>query len=204
MASLTFYNLPQEKKNRIVKAAVKEFSRVPLEKALISNIIKDADIPRGSFYQYFENIDDLFVYILDIISKSVNNEFFEIVKNKDNDFFETMKNKFYEVICYFENGENKQFNINVLTSIINIELKQTALSEKINALKLRSNSDLIPEEIKRIPNSTQIIGLIEMASMSCLNKFVFKGTSKKEIYEEYSSYLDYIKEIAIKKYKKNE
>ena len=58
MASLTFYNLPQEKKNRIVKAAVKEFSRVPLEKALISNIIKDADIPRGSFYQYFENIDD--------------------------------------------------------------------------------------------------------------------------------------------------
>ena len=79
MASLTFYNLPQEKKNRIIKAAVKEFSRVPLEKALISNIIKDADIPRGSFYQYFENIDDLFVYILDIISKSVNNEFFEIV-----------------------------------------------------------------------------------------------------------------------------
>ena len=75
---------------------------------------------------------------------------------------------------------------------------------KINALKLRSNSDLIPEEIKRIPNSTQIIGLIEMASMSCLNKFVFKGTNKKEIYEEYSSYLDYIKEIAIKKYKKNE
>ena len=43
MASLTFNNLPQEKKNRIVKAAVKEFSRVPLEKALISNIIKDAD-----------------------------------------------------------------------------------------------------------------------------------------------------------------
>ena len=184
MASLTFYNLPQEKKNRIVKAAVKEFSRVPLEKALISNIIKDADIPRGSFYQYFENIDDLFVYILDIISKSVNNEFFEIVKNKDNDFFESMKNKFYEVICYFENGENKQFNINVLTSIINIELKQTALSEKINALKLRSNSDLIPEEIKRIPNSTQIIGLIEMASMSCLNKFVFKDSSNTVLFFE--------------------
>jgi hypothetical protein len=32
----------------------------------------------------------------------------------------------------------------------------------------------------------------------------FTIDGKKEIYEEYSSYLDYIKEIAIKKYKKNE
>lgn len=204
MASITFNNLPQEKKDRIVKAAVKEFSRVPLERALISNIIRDAEIPRGSFYQYFENIDDLFVYILDLISKSVNSEFIEIVMDKNNDFFEVMKQKFYEVICYFENGKNRQFNINVLTSIINIELKQTNLSKKINELKLGTNSDLIPDEIKNIPNSSQFIGLIEMASMSCLNKFVFKGISKNEIYEEYATYLDYIKEIAIKKYKKSE
>ena len=65
MISQTFLNLKEEKKERIIQAAKKEFSRVPIDKALVSNIIRDSNIPRGSFYQYFENIDDLFVYIID-------------------------------------------------------------------------------------------------------------------------------------------
>ena len=41
-----------------INALKKEFSRVPLKDALVSNIIIDAQIPRGSFYQYFDNIED--------------------------------------------------------------------------------------------------------------------------------------------------
>ena len=37
---------------------------MPIEKALISNIIRDAGIPRGSFYQYFEDIDDAYYYVI--------------------------------------------------------------------------------------------------------------------------------------------
>ena len=51
MPTKTFMNLSKEKRLRILKAAKKEFSRVPLDKAIIANIVKDAKIPRGSFYQ---------------------------------------------------------------------------------------------------------------------------------------------------------
>lgn len=59
MPKETFLKLPEEKKDKIIKAAKKEFERVPLEQASIKNIVKDAEIARGSFYQYFESKEDL-------------------------------------------------------------------------------------------------------------------------------------------------
>ena len=59
MPKETFLKLPEEKKDKIIKAAKKEFARVPFEQTSIKNIVEDADIPRGSFYQYFESKEDL-------------------------------------------------------------------------------------------------------------------------------------------------
>ena len=201
MASNTFNNLPKEKKERIIKAAIKEFSRVPLDKALISNIIKDAGIPRGSFYQYFENIDDLFVYIIDGIFKNIRKEIVKIAQAEDKSFFEAMKKKFYEVLCYFENGENKQFNINIYMSFVNMHMNNSMLIKTLAELNLKNNLEVIPEDIKKMPHSEEFLGLVEMANLSCLNKFVFKEVSKEEVFEEYCSYLKYIKEAATNLYK---
>lgn len=59
MPKETFLKLPEEKKNKIIKAAKKEFSRVPFEQTSIKNIVEDAEIARGSFYQYFGSKEDL-------------------------------------------------------------------------------------------------------------------------------------------------
>ena len=59
MPKETFVKLPEEKKDKIIKAAKKEFARVPFEQTSIKNIVEDADIARGSFYQYFESKEDL-------------------------------------------------------------------------------------------------------------------------------------------------
>lgn len=59
MPKETFLKLPKEKIEKIIKAAKKEFERVPIEQASIKNIVEDAEIARGSFYQYFESKEDL-------------------------------------------------------------------------------------------------------------------------------------------------
>lgn len=69
MPKSTFENLSTEKKQRIYEAAIDEFARTRYEHANISNIIKNAGIPRGSFYQYFEDKLDLYLYIFDEIAK---------------------------------------------------------------------------------------------------------------------------------------
>jgi AcrR family transcriptional regulator len=55
MPKPTFFNLSTDKKENLIQAARREFSRAPLHEALISNIVKSAEISRGSFYQYFDD-----------------------------------------------------------------------------------------------------------------------------------------------------
>ncbi len=59
MPTERFNRLPEEKRSMILDAAKKEFARVPFEKASINQIIKNADISRGSFYTYFEDKQDV-------------------------------------------------------------------------------------------------------------------------------------------------
>ncbi|MBN2540990.1 MAG: TetR/AcrR family transcriptional regulator [Bacilli bacterium] len=63
----TFLNLDQDKKDRIINAAMDEFSNNQFEHAKLSNIVRAAGIPRGSFYQYFEDKYDLFYYIFELV-----------------------------------------------------------------------------------------------------------------------------------------
>jgi TetR/AcrR family transcriptional regulator len=55
MPKETFHNLPIEKQDLLFNACVKEFSSVPYSQASINQIIKHANISRGSFYQYFKD-----------------------------------------------------------------------------------------------------------------------------------------------------
>lgn len=65
----TFFNLDKDKQQRIVECAIDEFSVRDFETAKLSNIIKNAQIPRGSLYQYFKNKKDLYLYLMDITAK---------------------------------------------------------------------------------------------------------------------------------------
>jgi AcrR family transcriptional regulator len=62
----TFFNLPDYKRNRILKIAIREFAENPYDVASISNIVREAGIAKGSFYQYFEDKQDLYRYLIEL------------------------------------------------------------------------------------------------------------------------------------------
>lgn len=64
MPKNTFFNLPKEKRERIIKTAIEEFAQAPYQDISINHLIKCLDIPTGSFYQYFEDKKDLYFHIL--------------------------------------------------------------------------------------------------------------------------------------------
>ncbi|QWG63658.1 TetR/AcrR family transcriptional regulator [Bacillus mycoides] len=140
MPKQTFFNLASEKKEALIQAAMKEFSRVPLFEASISNIIKDAGIPRGSFYQYFEDKEDVFFFLLDEYSKRDNEKFISILKEKDGDLFDAYIELYQYMLTKFQNLENRNFfrnaflNMNhkvenTLTRNVNEENYKSRLSE---------------------------------------------------------------------------
>ena len=116
MPKETFFNLEEHKKATIIEAAKKEFTENELHKARVSNIIKEAGIPRGSFYQYFEDIDDLYYYIID---DSFDKLFEEGYKHSErtNNIFEYIKLTFEVDYHAYSNEKRHKFMRNVFKSI---------------------------------------------------------------------------------------
>ncbi|MDD3268744.1 MAG: TetR/AcrR family transcriptional regulator [Syntrophomonadaceae bacterium] len=83
----TFNNLSEDKKKRIFDAAVKEFSTRRFSDASINQIVKNAGIPKGSFYQYFTDKEDVYLYMMEEMSRDIH----EIIEpfNPDSSFLET-------------------------------------------------------------------------------------------------------------------
>lgn len=90
MPTQRFLNLKEEKRQAIVDAAVREFSRVPYSMTSINRIVKDADISRGSFYTYFEDKDDLLRYVIGNFQEQGRQKVLEILDEKQGDLIETV------------------------------------------------------------------------------------------------------------------
>jgi AcrR family transcriptional regulator len=76
MPKQTFFNLPAEKRETIMNAAIEEFAEYGLENASTNRIVKNSGIAKGSFYQYFEDKQDVFMYMLDLVEQE-EMEFFK-------------------------------------------------------------------------------------------------------------------------------
>ena len=69
MPKQTFLNLPEEKRTNIVNAAIEEFAEYGLENASTNRIVANSAISKGSFYQYFEDKQDVFMYLLTVLEQ---------------------------------------------------------------------------------------------------------------------------------------
>ncbi|GFZ33441.1 AcrR family transcriptional regulator [Clostridium zeae] len=75
MPKNTFFNLNEEKREKVMRAAVSEFSNNGFENANIGNIAKTASVAKGSMYQYFENKKELFLFSLQWSLELVMNKY---------------------------------------------------------------------------------------------------------------------------------
>lgn len=104
----TFINLAKEKQDRIIDAAVTEFSLRRFQEAKLSEIIKNAKIPRGSFYQYFTDKKDIYLYIFDLIGQKKLEYMTDDLKNPMNLAFFDLFRELYKVGLRFA-FENPRF-----------------------------------------------------------------------------------------------
>ena len=202
MPKETFLKLPEEKKNKIILAAKKEFARVSLEQVSIKNIVEDAEIARGSFYQYFENKEDLLGFILSKHFEEMNKKMIKNLKEANGDIFEFFisiydfmvdncsQNKdmeFYKKI--FENiktSEDYLFSNNIIK---NKPIQIKDCMEKVNTSNLRAETK---EDVE----------IIEKILFAVTNKAIvmrFKYESKEKAREDYLKQIEFLKYGILKK-----
>lgn len=157
MVSKTFQNLNEEKKERVLEAALAEFSRVSLSDASVTKIVKRAEISRGSFYQYFEDKEDLYKYLVNDLYAKHRNDLYEKIKENSGNLYQSLLD-FYEAYIneimgskYFSFYENTFLYVNHyligqegLFSVSNPSEKrkseQEAFLSAINMESLRTDS----------------------------------------------------------------
>lgn len=72
MPKETFFRLKEDKRNKIIDVAMNEFATYGFALASVNRIVKEAHIATGSFYQYFEDMNDLICFVCLSIFKKKN------------------------------------------------------------------------------------------------------------------------------------
>lgn len=64
MATQTFNNLNPQKQEKIITVLYRIFCKKPFHEVTVNEIVQELQIARGSFYQYFENLESAYFFIL--------------------------------------------------------------------------------------------------------------------------------------------
>ena len=87
-----FENLPEDKKQKIIDAAIEEFALNGYRNGSTNEIIKKAEISKGILFHYFKNKKNLYLYILDYSIDYYSRFFYGYIENLGNDdIFEIIK-----------------------------------------------------------------------------------------------------------------
>ena len=91
MAKKTFENLEKEKKEKIYESLKEFFEEEDLKNINVSGIVKKLNIARGSFYQYFEDLEDSYFTVLKKETGEIHHKFFNLYKENKEDMEKTLK-----------------------------------------------------------------------------------------------------------------
>lgn len=105
MCKETFLRLPEEKRARVLNAAWDEFTTVSFEKASVNRIIRAAGIPRGSFYQYFEDKSDLFHDLMTQIHDQLTESYRKVLSRAEGNLFRSTLMSYDLIIAEQKRGK---------------------------------------------------------------------------------------------------
>lgn len=188
MPKKTFLNLTEEKKKRILDAAILEFSKNHYRKVTIDNIIEKAEIPKGSFYQYFLNKDDLYEYIFEQIGDDKKQVLDRILEKKQElSFGKYVIEMLKEAALYEKNNDTLQ---NLRKRFLNEcpqELRKKVLQEVMpkgyHVLETAVKAYMEKGELRQDLNPYQVSYVLSSAILN-MEYYECMDRKKEELQEE--------------------
>jgi len=199
MPKQTFFNLPEEKKQNLIAAAEIEFSKVPLMKASVANIIKTAGIPRGSFYQYFENIEDLYMYLLEQETDKKKEEFISLLKKHHGDIIETVTEMYENFLVEMPDEEEHAFLRNGILNFTNRDgYSLTDLFDTANESEYAKEIIyLIDKKRLNIKENNELIHIMQIIMAVVFRNFIekfLKELSDEEAMDNFRTEMNLLKQ----------
>ena len=205
MPKETFLKLSKEKQQKVINSAKKEFARVPIENVSIKNIVEEADIARGSFYQYFESKEDLLIYILKENSEKLNIKLKNEVSKTNGDIFKLYVFLYDSMLEEFTGNSDqdlfKQIFINLKSSDENI----FDMVKNIKPQNIIDYYEQIDKTNLKIESYEDLIIVCDMLSAITRRALIknFKNKSKEDCRAMFLKEIEYLKHGIEKKEEKD-
>ena len=152
MPSATFNRLHHKKRSRFIQEAYKEFSLNAYQGASITNLVKTLEIAKGSVYQYFDDKEDLYRYLVEELMQQLNSLLDKTCAYNNEEFF-TWYNKLLIVeVRYFLSFPAHAIILkNVISGIMAIDrsLKHEIKGSIISRLNIALPDELTNSAIAR-------------------------------------------------------
>ncbi|UYZ22506.1 TetR/AcrR family transcriptional regulator [Mesobacillus jeotgali] len=199
MPKQTFFNLSEQKRKKLLESAEIEFTRAPLFEASIANIIKTAGISRGSFYQYFQDKEDLYFYLLEDKLKKGKIYFSGLLAKHHGDLIEALIELQNYFLLALSDEEEKQFLKNALLYTTHrVESSFTSIWDTyLDNQEFKKVGELINREYLNSTAEKELLHIFKMVSALAFNNLIektVKGLSDEEAMDSFKLSMSLLKQ----------
>ena len=131
MPKQTFFNLPEEKRNKIINISLLEFAQHSYRAASVSRIVEKAGIAKGSMYQYFKNKKGLYLYLIEFVTNRKLSYLDQHLDSSIEDFYILYKQMVFLAVKYdLANIGKSLFTYNAIHNRSNKEIREISMNMK--------------------------------------------------------------------------
>ncbi|MDF2519606.1 MAG: TetR family transcriptional regulator [Clostridia bacterium] len=152
MPKQTFFNLPEEKREKLIDVATDEFAKNSFNSASITKIVEKAGIAKGSLYQYFEDKKDLYKYILELSANKKKEYLIEWMNRLQHlSFIEMIRELYVKGVAFAADNPR-------LAGIANNFMKEndTKFKEEILGISIEKSNQLFEQLIENAKNKGEV------------------------------------------------
>lgn len=185
MPKEVFFNLSDEKRDNITSILKDEFRSKPFYKVNVKDIVEKASIARGSFYQYFENLEDAYFTILNKETVDVHELFMKMFLLKGKDIIVALEEYATEVADILFDEDNYMIYKN----------RYLYWNEDLNYSWMSSHKSF-DRSFSQMSDSKLVdlekIYFVKSVIHSLIERLFREGWSKEEFIEKYLKHLNYL------------
>lgn len=197
-----FEQLDEEKKQRIINAALKEFAKNGYDKGSTNVIVKEARISKGLIFHYFENKINLYMYLFDYCNQLITKELYETVDFENGDILTRIQDSstkkvliFKKYPNIFEFAKNSYHEPNIQIKAMIMEKQKYGSNEAQRLLIDKVDYSYFKEGLDMEKTMVTIYSTLEKISITAVEK---TNINVEQIIKQLDDYIHYFKKIFYK------
>lgn len=204
MPTEKFFNLREDKQRAIVDAACRIFQETNYQEMTVSQVIKEAEISRASFYSYFGDKEDIFRHMVRGLLEQFRLRLLESLEREKGGFYQGMYGLLKELM---ESGEGLRYCRLCQKIAADQSCQRIALEEEAAFCRGQEAKPFVQAcyglmDLERYPalNEERLACLLELSAMIIVKTMLryFWGQEDKEQLEHVASVQLHILEKGMK------